>query len=52
MGINYVIVCLVLAAVILLIVWLFRRNQKDRKDFERKINLFDLDPQKHDDEEV
>lgn len=51
MEINFVVVGLVLLAVIALIVWLVRRNLKDKKALERKLNLFDLDPGKHRKEE-
>ncbi len=51
MEINYLIVGLVLLGVIVLIVWLVRRNLKDKKELERKLNLFDLQPDKHDEGE-
>lgn len=46
MEVNYVVVGLVLLGVIILIVWLVRRNLKDKKTLERKLNLFDLEPGK------
>ena len=51
MEINYVIVGFVLLGVILLLVWLIRRNRKDQKELERKLNLFDLEPDKHREDE-
>ncbi|WP_353184315.1 FeoB-associated Cys-rich membrane protein [Parapedobacter lycopersici] len=52
MEINYVIVGLVGLAVLILLIWLIRRNRKDRKNLERKLNLSDLEPEKHRDEEI
>ncbi|WP_257658707.1 FeoB-associated Cys-rich membrane protein [Parapedobacter lycopersici] len=52
MEINYFIVGLVGLAVLILLFWLIRRNRKDRKQLERKLNLSDLEPEKHRDEEV
>jgi len=52
MEINYVLIGLVALAVIVLIAWLIRRNNRDKKDLERKINLSDLTPEKHHDDEA
>lgn len=52
MDINYVIVAAVLFVVILLIVFLIRRNQKDRKAFEKEVKDSELKPDKHEDNKV
>ncbi len=52
MEMNYVIVGLVVVAVIVLIVWLVRRNRKDEKNFERTVNASELNPEKHKEDEI
>ncbi|MGK6349685.1 FeoB-associated Cys-rich membrane protein [Parapedobacter sp. DT-150] len=52
MEINYMIVALVLLGVIILVIWLIRRNQKDKKELERKLNLSDLEPEKHSEDDL
>ncbi|WP_257667628.1 FeoB-associated Cys-rich membrane protein [Parapedobacter tibetensis] len=49
---NYIIIGLVLTAVIVLIIWLIRRNQKDRKDFERTVNQSELNLKKHKEDDI
>ena len=46
-NINYFIVGLVVLAAIILIIFLIRRNQKDEKKFETKINQPEMKPEKH-----
>ncbi|WP_442590466.1 hypothetical protein ACSBL2_04475 [Pedobacter sp. AW31-3R] len=50
MDINYEIAGLVLLAVILLIIYLIRRNQKDKKKFEKEMIDTEIKPEKHDSE--
>lgn len=50
MEVNYVIVALALLGVIILVIWLIKRNLKDKKELERKLNLSDLEPEKHSEE--
>ena len=47
MDVNYPIAGVVLLAVILLIIYLIRKNQKDRKEFEKQIIDSELKPEKH-----
>ncbi len=49
MAINYPIAGLVLLAVILLIIFLIRKNQKDKKKFEKDFMQSELKPDKHED---
>lgn len=50
MDVNYEIAGLVLLAVILLIIFLIRRNQKDKKDFEKEMSESEITPDKHEKE--
>ncbi|WP_170827241.1 FeoB-associated Cys-rich membrane protein [Arcticibacter eurypsychrophilus] len=52
MEIGYFFAGLVLIAVVALIVYLIRRNQKDEKKFEKDLNRSELRPDKHDDEQI
>lgn len=52
MGANYIMISLVVAAVILLIVWLIRKNRRDRKDFEKAVNASDVKPEQHKDDQI
>jgi hypothetical protein len=52
MEINYPIVIAVLVAVILLLVYLIWKDQKDRKKFEKQFTKSELDPDKHDQEHL
>jgi len=52
MDINYWWVGLTLLAMILLISWLIRRNQKDKKTYEKEIMQSEIKPEKHDDEQI
>jgi len=51
MELNYVIVGLVALAIITGLLWFIRRNRRDRKDLERKLNRQDMDPERHKPEE-
>ena len=52
MAINYPIVGAVVLAVILLIIFLIRRNQKDEKKFERDMIDSEIKPDKHKDQSI
>lgn len=52
MDINYVVAALVLIAIVALIVYLIRRNNKDRKKLVRNMAKSELKPEKHKDEEI
>lgn len=52
MTINYPLLGIFLLAVIILIVFLLRRNRKDEQKFEKQMNQSELNPEKHDDDEV
>jgi preprotein translocase subunit YajC len=47
---NSLVVILTLLAAIALIAFLIRRNQKDRKELEDKINQPDVRPEKHEED--
>lgn len=51
MEINYPLIAAVALAAILLLVFLIRRNQKDKKDFEQEFKKSELDPEKHSDKD-
>lgn len=48
MNINFPIVGLVIAAAVILIIFLIRRNFKDGKKFEKELNKLDEPTEKHD----
>ncbi len=52
MEMNYIIVGFVVVAVIVLIIWLMRKNQKDEKNFEQTVNASELNPEKHKEDEI
>jgi len=52
MEIDYLIIALALLVGIVVIILLFLKNQKDRKDFEQKLNQEDIDPEHHKDEKI
>jgi len=52
MEINYPIVVLVLIAVGGLIIYLIRKNRKDKKKFEKETIQSELKPEKHDSDHV
>ncbi len=52
MEINYPLVGLVLVAVIGLIIFLIRRNRKDKKKYENEMIQSDLKPEKHDTDRI
>lgn len=47
MDINYWWVGLSLLVVIFLLIWVYKRDQKDKKKYEKKIIQSDLKPEKH-----
>jgi hypothetical protein len=47
---NSIVVILVLLAAISLIIFLIKRNQKDKKEFEDEVNQPDVRPEKHDED--
>lgn len=52
MEINYLIIALVVLAAVVFIIWLIRRNMKDKKEFEKDSIQSDLKPEKHDGDHV
>ena len=49
MEINYLIVAAVSLAIVVLIIFLIRRNHKDQKEFENEVIQSELKSSKHDD---
>lgn len=52
MDINYLIIGLVVLAAIVFVIWLVRRNMKDKGKFEEDIIKSDLKPDKHDGDHI
>ena len=52
MEINYNVLAPVLVAVAALIIYLFQRNKKDEKKFEKGANKTDAITKKHKDEQI
>jgi len=52
MEMNYLIVAGVFLLVIILITWMIRRNQKDKKKFEKEIINSELKPESHKEDKV
>lgn len=52
MDINYLVIGLVLVAVFALIIYLIRRNSKDRRKLEKDIARAELKPDKHNEDEA
>jgi preprotein translocase subunit YajC len=50
MEINYLIIAIVVVIAIWLIIFMIRRNQKDKKNFEKQFAQSELKPDKHQDE--
>ena len=50
MDINYWWIAPLAIAVIIMIIWVLKRDQKDKDDFEKEIIESELPPEKHDDE--
>ena len=50
MDINYWWIAPLAIAVIIMIIWVLKRDQKDKNDFEKEIIESELPPEKHDDE--
>jgi hypothetical protein len=48
---NFAITGLVILAAIALIIYLIRKNQKDKNKFEQDLNQSELKPDKHEDEQ-
>ncbi|HEY0669482.1 MAG TPA: hypothetical protein VGD22_14965 [Sphingobacteriaceae bacterium] len=49
--INYTILGIFLIPIILFLIFIIRRNNKDRKSFERDLNRSEMEPDQHTDEE-
>jgi Ca2+/Na+ antiporter len=49
-SINYWWTGLVLLLLIVLVIWLIKRNRKDEKELEKEIIQSELKPEKHDDD--
>lgn len=49
---NYPIIVIVFLVVLFLIIYVVRKNRKDRKKFEHDIIRSELKPQKHEEDEV
>lgn len=52
MEINYLITGLVVLAVICLIIFLIRKNRKDKKTFEKEVIESEIKPEQHDADKV
>ncbi|WP_407426520.1 FeoB-associated Cys-rich membrane protein [Arcticibacter sp.] len=52
MDIHYLTAGLVLIAVLALVVYLIRRNSKDRRKLQKDITRAELKPDKHNDDEA
>ena len=52
MEINFWWVGLSLLAVTLLIIWIFKKDQKDKKKYEEKIIQSEIKPEKHDQDKI
>lgn len=52
MEINYSIVGLILLVTIFLIIFLIRKNKKDKKKLESDLNQSELKPEKHGDDQA
>lgn len=52
MEIDYLIISLALLVAVIVIILLIRKNRKDQKDFERKMNQQDIDPEYHKEERI
>ena len=50
MDINYWWIAPLAIAVVIMIIWVLKRDQKDKDDFEKEIIESELPPEKHDDE--
>ena len=49
---NYLIVVLVLAGAAIVLFLLIRKNRKDQKVFEQKMNQESIDPEHHKEEKI
>jgi hypothetical protein len=50
MDINYWWIAPLAIAVVIMIIWVLKRDQKDKDDLEKDIIESELPPEKHDDE--
>lgn len=50
MDINYWWIAPLAIAVVIMIIWILKRDQKDKNDFEKEIIESELPPEKHDGE--
>lgn len=51
MDVNYWIILPLALIIIIMIIWVIRRDQKDEKTFEKEIIESELSAEKHDEEE-
>ncbi|HEY1008694.1 MAG: hypothetical protein ACO1NS_12130 [Daejeonella sp.] len=51
MEINYSLIGLIALIVVVIVIFLARRNYKDEKDLEKTLNESELDPEQHKDDE-
>lgn len=47
---NILVITLVLLGAILLVIFLIKRNQKDKREFEDEVNRPDIRPEQHEEE--
>lgn len=47
MKINIVVIAIIIAAILLFIYFIIKRNRKDQKKFENELNQSELTPDKH-----
>ncbi len=52
MEIDYLIISLALLVAVIVVILLIRKNRKDQKDFEQKMNQQDIDPEHHKEERI
>lgn len=52
MNIDYPVIGIIVAAAIMFLIFLIRRNMKDEKTFEKDLNKLDKNPEKHDSDEA
>ncbi|MBY0542966.1 MAG: hypothetical protein K2P75_06160 [Sphingobacteriaceae bacterium] len=52
MKINIVVIAIIIAAILLFIYFVIKRNRKDQKKFENELNQRELTPDKHKDNKI
>ncbi|WP_432713969.1 hypothetical protein [Pedobacter sp.] len=52
MDIHYGWVAFTIAVMVLLILWLFKRNQKDKAEYIDELIKTDLPPEKHEEDKI